>query len=231
MVAKHRRDEMWIATKTWDTTRDGARRQLEESLTRLQTDHVNEWRLHNVWGFDRLDQMTGKGGALEAMIQAREEGLVRFISISGHTDPQVQIEALRRFPFDTALVAVSVLDHFIYSFAEEFLPVAAQKGVGVIGMKIFGYKKLAHVADRALRYALALPLTTVIAGCSTMAELEADLAVAESFTPMTGPERLAFFREMLPLVQPENMPWKAADWGNPTEWKPRARSPASWSSG
>jgi aryl-alcohol dehydrogenase-like predicted oxidoreductase len=165
--------------------------------------------------------MTGKGGALEAAIQAREEGLVRFISISGHTNPQVQIEALRRFPFDTTLVAVSVLDHFIYSFAEEFLPVAAQKGVGVVGMKIFGYKELAHVADRALRYALALPLTTVIAGCSTLAELEADLAVAETFTPMTGPERLDFFREMLPLVEPENMPWKAAEWGNPVEWKPR----------
>jgi aryl-alcohol dehydrogenase-like predicted oxidoreductase len=220
-VAKHRRAEMWIATKTWATDRDGARRQLEESLVRLQTDHVNEWRLHNVWDFARLEAMTGKGGALEAMIQAREEGLVQNLSISGHTDPQIQIEALRRFPFDTALVAVSVLDHFIYSFAEEFLPVAARKGVGVIGMKVFGYKKLAHVADRALRYALALPLTTVIAGCSTMAELEADLAVAESFTPMTGPARLAFFREMLPLVEPQNMAWKATDWGNPTEWKPR----------
>jgi aryl-alcohol dehydrogenase-like predicted oxidoreductase len=230
-MAKHRRGEMWIATKTWDTTRDGARRQLEESLTRLQTDHVNEWRLHNVWDFDRLDAMTGKGGALEAAIQAREEGLVRFLSISGHTDPQIQIEALRRFPFDTVLVAVSVLDHFIYSFAEEFLPVAARLGVGVIGMKIFGYKKLAHVADRALRYALALPLTTVIAGCSTMAELEADLAVAESFAPMSGPERLAFFREVLPLVQPQNMPWKATEWGNPTEWKPRREpsGPAIWS--
>lgn len=221
MVAKHRRSEMWIATKTWDTTRDGARRQLEDSLTRLQTDHVNEWRLHNVWGFDRLDEMMGKGGALEAAVRAQEEGLVRNISISGHTDPQVQIEALRRFPFDTALVAVSVLDHFIYSFAEEFLPVAARKGIGVVGMKIFGYKKLAHVADRALRYALGLPLTTVIAGCSKLSELEADLAVAESFTPMTGPERLEFFREVLPMVQPQNMPWKATDWGNPTEWKPR----------
>ncbi len=221
LVAKDRRAEMWIATKTTHAQRDGARQQLEESLTRLQTDHVDEWRLHNVYSFDRLDQMTAKGGALEAAIQARDEGLVRHISISGHTDPQIQIEALRRFPFDTVLVAVSVLDHFIYSFAEEFLPVAAQKNVGVIGMKIFGYKKLARVADRALRYALALPLTTVIAGCSTMEELEADLAVAESFTPMTGPERLEFFREMLPLVRPENMPWKVIDWGDPTEWKPR----------
>lgn len=229
-MAKHRRGEMWIATKTWATTRDDARHQLEDSLTRLQTDYVNEWRLHNVWDFERLDQMTGKGGALEALIQAREEGLVRHLSISGHTDPQIQIEALRRFPFDTALVAVSVVDHFIYSFAEEFLPVAAQKGVGIIGMKIFGYKKLAHVAERALRYALALPLTTVIAGCSTLAELEADLAVAEGFTPMTGPERLAFFREVLPLVEPQTMPWKATEWGNPTEWKPRQEpyGPAIW---
>jgi aryl-alcohol dehydrogenase-like predicted oxidoreductase len=221
MVARHRRDEMWIATKTVDTQRDGARRQLEESLSRLQTDHVDEWRLHNVYSLERLDQMTSKGGALEAAMQARDEGLVRYISISGHTDPQIQIEALRRFPFDTALVAVSVLDHFIYSFAEEFLPVAAHKGVGVVGMKIFGYKKLAHVTDRALRYALSLPLTTVIAGCSTLEQLEADLAVAENFTPMTGPERLEFFGEMLPMVKPENMPWKATDWGNPTEWKPR----------
>lgn len=221
LVAAHRRREMWIATKTWDTSRDGARRQLEQSLKRLQTDHVDEWRLHNVWDFDRLDKMTGKGGALEAAVQAREEGLVRFISISGHSDPQIQVEALRRFPFDTVLVAVSVLDHFIYSFAEEFLPVAARQGVGVVGMKVFAYKKLARFAGRALRYALALPLTTVIAGCSTLAELEADLAVAENFKPMTGPERLEFFREVLPLVQPQNMPWKASDWGNPTEWKPR----------
>jgi hypothetical protein len=231
MVARERRDEMWIATKTWATSRGDARRQLEESLTRLQTDHVNEWRLHNVWDLERLDKMMDKGGALEAMIQAREEGLVQNLSLSGHTDPQVQIEALRRFPFDTALVAVSALDHFIYSFAEEFLPAAARQGVGVVGMKIFGYKSLGHVAEPALRYALALPLTTVIAGCSTMAELEADLTVAESFTPMTGPERLEFFREVLPLVHPEKMPWKAADWGSPTEWKPRKEpwGPAIWS--
>ena len=221
LVARHRRQEMWIATKTWDTTRDGARRQLEESLARLQTDHVDEWRLHNVWGMDRLEAMTGRGGALEAAVRAREEGLLRFISISGHTDPQVQVEALRRFPFDTALVAVSVLDHFIYSFAEEFLPVAQQRGIGVVGMKVLGLRKLAHVAERALRYALALPLTTVIVGCSTLGQLEADLAVAEGFVPMTGPERLAFFREVLPLVRPENMPWKAVDWASPEEWKPR----------
>jgi aryl-alcohol dehydrogenase-like predicted oxidoreductase len=221
LVAKHRRQEMWIATKTVDTTRDGALQQLEESLTRLSTDYVDEWRLHNVWDVARLDAMTGPGGALEAAVRAQEEGLVRFISISGHSNPQVQVEALHRFAFDTVLVAVSVLDHFIYSFAEEFLPVAQYMDVGVVGMKIFGLRALARVADRALRYSLALPLTTVIVGCSTMEQLEADLAVAEDSTPMSGPERLELFREVLPLVRPDKMPWKAVDWGDPTEWKPR----------
>jgi aryl-alcohol dehydrogenase-like predicted oxidoreductase len=152
LVAKHRRREMSIATRVWDTARDGARRQLGQSLRRLQTDHVDEWRLHNALGFDRLDAMTARDGASAAAIRARDEGLVRFVSISGHADPQLLAEALRRFPFDIALVAVSVLHHFIYSFAEEFLPVANRLEMGAVGIRVIGYKALAHVADRALRY-------------------------------------------------------------------------------
>jgi aryl-alcohol dehydrogenase-like predicted oxidoreductase len=220
-VARHRRKEMWIATKAWERTREGARRQLEESLARLQTDHVDEWRLHNIWDLAELDKCLAPAGALQAMIQARDEGLVRYISLSGHANPQVQIEALRRFPFDSVLIAVSVLDHFIYSFAEEFLPVANAQGVATIGMKVFALGKLSHVYDRALRYTLGLPVSTTIVGCATMEELEKDLAIAENFVPLSGPERLALFREVLPLVTPQDMPWKAADWGHPVEWKPR----------
>jgi aryl-alcohol dehydrogenase-like predicted oxidoreductase len=220
-VARHRRKEMWIATKAWERTREGARRQLEESLARLQTDHVDEWRLHNIWDLAELDKCFAPDGALQAMIQARDEGLVRYLSLSGHANPQVQIEALRRFPFDSVLIAVSVLDHFIYSFAEEFLPVANAQGVATIGMKVFALGKLSHVYDRALRYTLGLPVSTTIVGCATMEELEKDLAIAENFVPLSGPERLALFREVLPLVTPQDMPWKAADWGHPVEWKPR----------
>jgi hypothetical protein len=222
-VVKHRRSEMWIATKTWDTTRDGALRQLEESLARLQTDHVDEWRLHNVWDYARLDAFTGKGGALEAAMQARDEGVVRHISISGHTDPQILVEALDRFPFDSALIAVSALDHFVLSFAEEFLPVANAKDVATIGMKVLGLGSLTHEVERSLRYAFGLPISTVIVGMETMAQLEQNLAIAESFEPLTDEERLAFFRDIIPLVQPEKMPWKAADWSTPTEWAPRGR--------
>lgn len=224
-VAKDRRKEMWIVTKAVDRTRDGARRQLEEGLNRLQTDYVNEWRMHNVKSFEDLDSCFAKDGVLEAMVKAKEEGLVRNISISGHTDPQVQIEALNRFDFDSVLVAVSVLDHFIYSFAEEFLPVANAKGVATIGMKVFALNRLGHLYDRALRYTLGLPVSTVIVGCSTMEQLENDLKVAENFVPLSGPERVELFREVFPMVKPENMPWKANEWSNPTGWNKRKEPP------
>ena len=222
-VVKHRRNEMWIATKTWDTTRDGAREQLETSLSRLQTDYVNEWRLHNVWDFARLDAFTGKGGALEAAIQARDEGIVKNISISCHTDPQILVEAIKRFPFDSALIAVSALDHFILSFVEEFLPIANAQGVATIGMKVLGFGSLTHEVERALRYAFGLPLSTVIVGMESMAQLEQNLAIAESFTPMSDIERLAFFQDIIHLVTPKNLRWKADDWENPKEWIPRGR--------
>lgn len=218
-VAKHRRDEMWIATKVRARDRDTAWKQIHESLQRLQTDHVDEIRLHNIYDFEELDKVLGPGGALEAVVKARDEGLVRFISISGHTNPKVQIQALDRFPFDTALVAVSVMDHFIYSFAEEFLPVANARELGVVGMKLLGLSRLAPYYDRALRYAFALPTSTSIVGMESMDQLRRNLAIAENFVPMTGPERLEFFREILPMVTPQNIPWKAEDWDNPTEWK------------
>lgn len=222
-VVKHRRSEMWIATKTWDTTRDGALRQLDTSLERLQTDHVNEWRLHNVYDFSRLNEFTGKDGALEAAIQAREQGMVEHISISCHTDPQILVEAVKRFPFDSALMAVSVLDHFILSFAEEFLPVANDRGMATIGMKVLGLGSLTHEVERSLRYAFSLPVSTVIVGMESMTQLEQNLAIAESYQPMTDKERLDFFKTIMPLVKPENMRWKADDWGTPRAWIPRRR--------
>ncbi len=222
-VVKNRRSEMWIATKTTDTTRDGALRQLEESLKRLQTSYVDEWRLHNVWDYKRLDEFTAKGGALEAAIQAREEGKVRYISISSHSDPQILVEALNRFPFDSALIALSGLDHFILSFAEEFLPVANEKGIATVGMKVLGAGSLKHEVERSLRYAFSLPVSTVIVGMETMEQLDQNLSIAEEFTPMSDEERLEFFRDIISLVTPENMPWKAVDWDNPVEWIPRGR--------
>jgi aryl-alcohol dehydrogenase-like predicted oxidoreductase len=221
-VARHRRKEMWIATKTISRTVKDSRLQLEESLRRLQTDYIDEWRFHNIWSLEELDKVTAPGGPLEAAIRARDEGLVRYISISGHSNPRVQIEALSRFPFDSVLCALSALDHFILSFAEEFLPVANARGVAIIGMKVMGLGVLAPFYGEALRYTLGLPISTAIVGMETMEQLEKNLLVAENFKPLTDEERLEFFREIMPLVTPQKVMWKAEDWENPTSWKKRS---------
>jgi uncharacterized protein len=220
-VARHRRKEMWIATKTITRTAKESRVQLEESLRRLQTDYIDEWRLHNIWSLEELDKVTGPGGSLEAAIRARDEGLVRYISISGHSNPRVQVEALSRFSFDSILCAVSVLDHFILSFAEELLPVANARGVAIIGMKVMGLGVLAPFYEKALRYTLGLPISTAIVGMETMEQLKKNLAVAENFKPLTDEERLELFREIMPQVTPQKVMWKAEDWENPTSWKKR----------
>ncbi|MGA7844629.1 MAG: aldo/keto reductase [Dehalococcoidales bacterium] len=220
-VARLRRREMWIATKVRARDKAGAKKQLEESLRRLQTDHVDEWRMHDVWSMNELDQITGPGGALEEAIEARREGYVRYISISGHSNPAVQIEALNRFPFDSVLCAMSVLDRFILSFADEFLPVAKAKGTAVIGMKILGLGRLAPLYEKALRYSFSLPIDTAIIGMESMEQLRMNLAVAENFRPLNDIERLELFREILPMVTPESLPWKSNNWAQPVTWKNR----------
>jgi len=220
-VARLRRREMWIATKVRARDKAGAKKQLEESLRRLQTDHVDEWRIHDVWSINELDQITGPGGALEEASEARREGYVRYISISGHSNPAVLVEALNRFSFDSVLCAMSVLDRFILSFADEFLPVAKAKGTAVIGMKILGSGRLAPFYEKALRYSFSLPIDTAIIGMESMEQLCMNLAVAENFRPLNDIERLELFREILPMVTPESLPWKSNNWAQPVTWKNR----------
>jgi len=220
-VAKHRREEMWIATKTRGRTCQEAMAHLEESLGALQTDHVDEWRMHNIWSMEELDKLMAPGGAMEAALRAREQGKVRYISMSGHRNPQVQVEALKRFPFDSMLVALSAVDHFILSFAEEFLPVANAQGIAVIGMKVMALAKLGPYYDRALRYTMGLPISTTIVGMESMDQLKKNLAVAENFKPLSDVEKLELYREIVHLTTPEVMRWKTTDYFNPVEWEKR----------
>jgi aryl-alcohol dehydrogenase-like predicted oxidoreductase len=215
-----RRSEVWIATKTVDRTRDGSWRSLEGSLKRLGTDHVEEWRLHDVRTMEQLDRCFAKDGALQALIEAKEQGVIRHLSISGHTNPQVQLAAIERFPFDSALVALSAADQFIYSFADEFLPKANEKGVAVVGMKVIGLGRLAPWYEQALRYTWSLPIATAIIGMETMEQLETNLRVARDFRPMSDVERLAFSKEIIHLADPDVLRWKAKEWGA-AEWAER----------
>ena len=120
--------------------------------------------------------------------------------------------------FDSVLMAASILDHMIFSFAHEFLPFANQKEVATIGMKVFALGKLSDKWETALRYTLSLPISTTIVGCSTLEELNKDIDLAENFVPMTDQEKLAAFKEIMDKVKPANMAWKADGWVDPSKW-------------
>jgi len=188
-VMATRRKEVFLATKTRDRSKEGSLKLLEESLTSLQTDHLDLWQLHNVRNQEDLDQIFGKDGAIEAVQKARDEGTVRFLGITGHYDPAILVQALNRFDFDTILMALNPADTHHLSFQEELLPLANKKGMGVIGMKIpargrmFRDDGLTSMKD-AMRYVLSKPVSTVIVGCDNIQQLEENVRIASEFEPM-----------------------------------------------
>jgi hypothetical protein len=204
-VMKRRRSEVFLATKTHDRGRDGSLKLLETSLKLLQTDYVDLWQLHALDNMDDINRALAPDGAMQAMLKAREEGLVRYFGISGHTDPEVLAEAIRRFPFDTVLMAFNAADPHHLSF-RKLLDLAVEKEIGIIGMKIPARGRLLQgytppppeqqrgriKADRpgtitikeAMRYVLSFPVSTVILGVDNLAQLEEDVAIARDFRPM-----------------------------------------------
>ncbi|MBP1605234.1 MAG: hypothetical protein H6Q08_608, partial [Acidobacteria bacterium] len=185
-VMKTRRREVFLASKTHDRTRDGSLQLLDESLKLLQTDHLDLWQLHNVRTDEEVEQILGKGGAIEAMLKARDEKMVRFLGITGHYDPDVLARALERFPFDAILMAVNLADRHRLSFIDRLLPVANRKGMGVIGMKVpargrmFKEGGVTSMKD-AMHYVLSQPVSTVIIGCDTVEQLEENVRLAVTF--------------------------------------------------
>ena len=192
---KGRRDKVFLMTKTCPHGRDAsiALQMLEESLRRLQTDHLDLWQLHDLRTPGDLRAIFGRGGALEALIQARREGRVRFLGLTGHHDPAILLDAMGRFDFDTVLVALNAADVHDSSFARTVLAEAARRGMGVIGMKVYAAGVLlragAHglTPDRALRYVLSLPgVSTVVIGCSSPEEVDENARIARESRPLDG---------------------------------------------
>ena len=192
-VMATRRGEVFLASKTHNRTRDGSLQLLEQSLTLLKTDHLDLWQLHNVQRDEQVEQIFAKDGAIEALQKARDEKMVRFLGITGHFDPDVLARAIERFPFDTILMALNPADTHRLSFIDGLLPLANKKQMGVIAMKIpargrlFRDGGITSMKD-TMRYVMTLPVSTVIVGCDTVAQLEENVAVARDFTPMSDAE-------------------------------------------
>jgi len=222
-VMKRRRNQAYLASKTHDRTRDGSLKLLEESLKLLNTDHLDAWQLHHIDSQDDVDRIFGKGGAIEAFQQAREQKMVRFLGVTGHRDPDLLIQCLERFQFDQILMALNAADKHHLSFMEKLLPLAVEKQLGIIGMKIpargrilSSWKPAEHkqagwegeaplpgtlAMKEALYYVLSLPVSTVIIGCDTLAQLEENVQLARDFTPLSERQLAALTEEAKPVAR------------------------------
>jgi len=194
-VMKTRRKETFLATKTDNRSRDGSLRLLEDSLRRLHTDRIDLWQIHHVGSMEDLDKAFAKGGAIEAIAKARDEKTVRFAGITGHFDPASLLEGIRRFDFDCILMALNAADRHHLPFQEQLLKTAADKKMGVIGMKVPARGRLLDRAGLKMKdcvdYVWSLPVSTVIIGCDSVEQLEQNVSLAREFRPLDDDARFA----------------------------------------
>ena len=205
---KGRRDRVFLMTKVCTHGRDAkvALRQLEQSLRRLQTDHLDLWQIHECVYFDEPERHFAPGGVVEALDKAKAAGKVRYVGFTGHKDP----ELLRRmlaydFPFDSCQLPLNGFDATFRSFEQGVLPELLSRGVAPIGMKSLGgdaraLKKKAVSVAAALRYAMSLPVATTVSGIDSLRVLRQNLKIARGFVPMTEREMEEHRRRLAPAA-------------------------------
>ena len=195
-----RRQDFFLTTKLFEPNGADARKLLEQCLTELRTDQVDLLYVHSL-GHDKMDPriVFGEHGVYQTAMKAKEEGLTRFVGLSGHNRPQRFVDALQNFDFDVLMTAVNFVDVHTYNFEETVWPVARERGVGLVAMKVFGgirgnghtpalMPRMYH--DQALRYALSLAgCATAVIGITSMQELEANVVRARGFQPLVAEEQ------------------------------------------
>jgi predicted aldo/keto reductase-like oxidoreductase len=191
---KGKRDKAIVMTKvcTHGRKKDLAMQMLEESLTRLQTDHLDVWQVHEVVYYNDPERCYEKDGVLEALAAAKQQGKVRFVGFTGHKNPSIHLEMLNGgFPFDTVQMPLNPFDYSYRSFQQEVLPAAAQRGMAVFGMKSMGGsgEMISHGAltpTEALSFAMSLPgVSTTISGMDSMRVLDQNLEILRTFKPLS----------------------------------------------
>lgn len=189
---KGKRHQAFVMTKVCTHGRDKqvAMRQLEESLRRLQTDHLDLWQIHEVVYYNDPDLIFAPNGAAEALLAAKQQGKVRFIGFTGHKDPAIHLKMLAHdFSFDTVQMPLNCCDATFRSFETQVLPEATRRGIAALGMKSLGGsgELIRHgvvTPEQGLRYAMSLPVATTISGVDTMEVLDQNLKVAVNFEPL-----------------------------------------------
>jgi aryl-alcohol dehydrogenase-like predicted oxidoreductase len=192
---KGKRDKAIVMTKvcTHGRNKDVAMKMLEESLTRLQTDHLDVWQVHEVVYYNDPDLIYAPDGVLEALTKAKQQGKVRFVGFTGHKNPSIHLDMLKRgYAFDTVQMPLNPLDPGFRSFEKNVLPVALERGMAVFGMKSMGgsgemISKGALTPTEALSYAMSVPgIATTISGMDSMEVLDQNLAIVRDYKPLSS---------------------------------------------
>lgn len=205
------RKELFLTTKSALYTKQGATDDLHKSLKALRTDYIDLWQIHQVSEMKEVEQIFGPSGSIEAFVQAKKEGKCRFIGFTGHRDPEVHLEMLKRFDaYDTILMPLHPADPSYLSFEKTVLPVAISRGMGIQGMKGTANSKLLHsipVRD-CIRYVLSLPVHCLAVGCTTLGQIEDDVRIAKEFTALSDIELAALRKKAEKSSGPGLEDWK-----------------------
>ena len=188
-----RRDRVFLMTKVCTHGRGAkvAMRQLEDSLRRLKTDHIDLWQIHECVYDNEPALHFARGGVVEALDRAKKDGKVRFTGFTGHKDPAIHLEMLSHgYPFDACQLPLNVFDATFRSFEQRVLPELLLQGIAPLGMKSLcgtgnPVKRRAVTAEEALRYVLSLPIATLVSGIDSMRVLKQNVGIASAFTPFS----------------------------------------------
>jgi predicted aldo/keto reductase-like oxidoreductase len=205
------RKSIFLTTKSPERTKAGAERHLEQSLRALNTDYVDLWQIHQVSEMSEVDQIFAPGGAIEAFEAAKKAGKCRFIGFTGHHDPKVHLAMLQHYDkYDTILMPLHAAEPAYLSFEKDVLPVAVKRGMGIQGMKSTANAKLLRALSvkECLSYALSLPIHCVALGCTTVAQVEEDVRVAQQFQPLGEGEMAQLRARVSSLGGPGLEDWK-----------------------
>ncbi|HLI35192.1 MAG TPA: aldo/keto reductase [Terriglobia bacterium] len=194
------RQKVFLMTKIDGRTKDAAAKQLDESLQRLQTDHIDLLQIHEIIRMNDPERVFAPGGTMEALLAAKKAGKIRYIGFTGHKDPDIHLKMLHtafahHFTFDSVQMPLNVMDAHYRSFAKKVVPVLVEHNIGVLGMKPLANGIIPRSgivsATECLHYAMNLPTSVVINGCDTMDRLHQALEAARTFRPMSKPQLTA----------------------------------------
>ncbi len=204
---RERRSEIFLTSKSHGRDRESAMDHLQQTLRNMKTDHLDLWQVHDVRTVAEIEEIFGPGGAIEAFQEAREKGLTRFVGVTGHHDPLVTRRCIESYGFDTVLLPVNPAEPLYRSFVEQAIPAAAERGLGIVAMKIYFRGLAAKIPEYAgmepfFRFALSQPVSTAVIGCDDLKQLEENVRFAESFVPMSQEEMTAMVEFVRPYARP-----------------------------